>query len=187
MDKDAIVEAVTARSDRVERALVRIARLVGVALVVATALVPMAQVVSDDDDPAERYTARGLVVLITEPEKAFLDDDDESAADSAHPIAIPGGLLLTRIGLGLLAVGAIGTGLSALFLIDSGGRRDRIILRVSAGTLLAAAVLLTLGLAWLPMYEEDDIGPAWGVGVAALAGLWVLSAQLQTDEGVRSR
>jgi len=54
----------------------------------------------------------------------------------------------------------ISTAISAVVLITSARRRDKIIVRVGAAVLFFAALLIAVGLGWLPTYGEDEIGPA---------------------------
>ena len=161
----------------VQRLVVRMVQLVAVALLVVTVLVPLVKIVSDeDDDPVERQSFTGLVALITEEDARFIGDDDESVADSSHPVAIPGGLGVTRVGLVQLVTAGLAAGFATLALLTSDRRRDRVLVVLSAVVLFGAALLMAIGLRWLPVYREDEIGPAWGVWLPLLADVWVPAA-----------
>lgn len=79
-------------------------------------------------------------------------------------------------------VGGIATAYTTLTRITAERRRDVVLIDVSAAVLLIATLMVAIGLAWLPTYREDDIGPAWGVWVPLFAAVWVLVTHLTTQE-----
>lgn len=162
-------------SERVERALVRIVRIVGVTLALAILVVPVVRIVpGGSDDPIEDVTLGELVSTISEPTDRILDDDDGRSERA--------GLIMTRVSVAMIIIGGIATLISALAFMTSNRTRDVVILRISGGTLLFAALLLWAGSRWLPAGRNDEIGPAWGIAVPILAAVWVLSTRVPADD-----
>ena len=151
-------------SERVERTLVRIVRIVGVTLALTILVVPLVRIVPDDsDDPTEALTLGALISTISEPTDRILDGD--------HGRSEHAGLIITRVSVVVIIIGGIATVVSALAFTTSNRRRDVVILRISGGTLLCGALLLWTGAHWLPVGRNDEIGPAWGIAVPILAAV----------------
>lgn len=89
---------------------------------------------------------------------------------------------MTRVSVAMIIIGGIATLISALAFMTSNRTRDVVILRISVGTLLFAALLLWAGSRWLPAGRNDEIRPGWGIATAILAAVWVLSTRVPADD-----
>lgn len=151
-------------------------QLIAIVLLVATLLVPVVvitdQSTGSDAEPPERLAVFGLAARTVD----FAEDIKELS--ESHPYGAPGGLQLTRIGIGLLLAGVVVTAAAVLLLIAEVSGRARWGTRIALLLLAAGVITVAIGLAWFPEYDDAvlgdaDVGPAWGLLVPATAVIWV--------------
>lgn len=147
---------------------------------VALLLVPLARLTAGEERDTRvlsLFAAIGFFVSAKPDDLGRLD---------VHPYGVPGGRLVTVIGLFLILVGVLATAAtSAMIRHPESSRREVLAQQIAATVLLLGGLASWLGLAWLPDDNDRATGPAWGLLVAFAGAAWAShSAWSAKDERV---
>jgi hypothetical protein len=174
-------DAALRRLDVVWRLLLRSVLLIQVALLLATFAVPMLGRDTDPDDADPARTTRvlpGLLAYVRAQPSEFGDRD-------RHPLAVPGGVWMTRIALVMLLVALVLVVLATYGLaLERVSRSTPIIARIGGILLFAGVGMLAVAQVWL---SDDHVATPLqpGLLLPLAAGVWILSvtsARTRMDE-----
>jgi len=169
MDPDTARDLAALRSihESLQGQVARLQWLVQWGLLATVFFAPLARVVDDDESETTAYTLYAAIGFLLSARPADLGGSE------AHPYAVPGGRLVTIIGLFLILVGVLVTAVTSVLLRHPDpGPRATLALQLSATVLLLGALAAWAGLAWLPDDDDLAIRPAWGLLVAIAAAIW---------------
>jgi len=170
MDSDAARDLAALRSthESLQGQVSRLQWLVQWGLLTVVVFVPLARLVEDDDEfemtSLSLFDAIGFFVSA---EPADLGGSD------GHPYGVPGGRLVTIIGLFLILAGGLATAVTSVMLRHADpAPRAALAVQLSATALLLGGLATWAGLVWLPDDRDLAIRPAWGLLVALAAAVW---------------
>ena len=169
MEPDTARDLATLRSNHesLQAQVARLQWLVQWGLLTIVLFAPLARVVEDDDSETTTYSLYSAIGFFLSADAADLGGSD------AHPYAVPGGRLVTLIGLFLILVGVLATAVTSVMLRHPDAtRRAALALQLSATGLLLGGLAAWIGLAWLPDDDDLAIRPAWGLLVVLGAAVW---------------
>jgi hypothetical protein len=159
--------ALRSRHESLQSQVARLQWLVQWGLLTAVVFVPLARLVEDDEPETTSYALFTAVGFFLSARPADLGGSE------AHPYAVPGGRLVTIIGLFLILVGVLATAVTSVLLRHPDATRRAVLaLQLSASVLLLGGLAAGVGLAWLPDDDDLAIRPAWGLLVALAAAVW---------------
>ena len=169
MDPDTARDLAAVRSahESLQGQVARLQWLVQWGLLTMLVFVPLARLVEDDEPETTTLSLFAAIGFFVSAEPADLGGSD------AHPYGVPGGRLVTLIGLFLILVGGLATAVTSVMLRHPDAtRRAALAQQLSASALLLGALAAWVGLAWLPDDDDLAIRPALGLLVALAAAVW---------------
>jgi len=169
MDADTARDLAALRSthESLQAQVARLQWLVQWGLLTLVLFVPLARLVDDDESETTAYALYAAIGFFLSARPADLGGSE------AHPYAVPGGRIVTIIGLFLILVGVLATAVTSVMLRHPDAtRRAALALQLSATVLLLGTLAAWIGLAWLPDDDDLAIRPAWGLLVALGAAVW---------------
>jgi hypothetical protein len=176
MDQHETGGAVTVRVELLRKLLRLQAQTIAVAMLAATFFVPVAAIMEQTDD--DEVDQRLKLIQLGFHSADFGEHLDELT--DSHPYSAPGGLLLIRIGLGVVLVGLLFVAAMVLTSLDRTSRGAVTLTRIALGVLVLGVMVLAIGLGWFPEYrgsaDEDGgagVGPSWGLWLPLAAAAWI--------------
>jgi hypothetical protein len=169
MDADTARDLAALRSthESLHAQVARLQWLVQWGLLTMVLFVPLARWVDDDESDTTSYSLYAAIGFFLSARPADLGGSE------AHPYAVPGGRIVTILGLFLILVGVLATAVTSVLLRHPDStRRAAFALQLSATVLLLGALAAFIGLAGLPDDDDLAIRPAWGLLVAVGASGW---------------
>ena len=165
---DSRIHVLRERQDALRSLFLSQQRLVFLAMLVATLVVPVTAVVEspDSDDPSTE--SRGLFASIG----FFFDHAAEAFGDrETHPHGLDAGLITSRVGLVLLLLAVLGAIVASLALWATKSRGAKPTQVVLGIVLIIATGLVFAGLAWLPDGDQATSATGW-LWLPMAAGAW---------------